>query len=123
MAYLGWELTDADRSRLLALFPPKYPDVVAHHVTERFGVPEDAPPPEPASFVVVGVTEVPGRLQTLVVSVNGATARSDGETYHVTWSLDRATGAKPMDSKKAIKSHGYSMVERTAFTAEPKTFT
>jgi hypothetical protein len=122
MAYLGWELNESDRNRLLALFPPKYPDVVAHHITGQFGVSEDTPPPEPATFVVVGITEDRGLLQTLVVSVNGNTTRPDGETYHVTWSLDRAAGAKPKDSKTAIKRLGYTVTERVPFQAEPKTF-
>ncbi|RYD66863.1 MAG: hypothetical protein EOP83_04035 [Verrucomicrobiaceae bacterium] len=123
MAYLGWELSEAERARLLTLFPPAYPDVVAHHVTKQFGVSEDTPAPDQARFAVVGVTDDGEKLQTLVVSVDGQTQRPDGETYHVTWSLDREAGAKPKDSKMAIKRLGYTVTDRVEFQAEPKTFT
>jgi hypothetical protein len=119
MAYTAWVLPEEERARLLTAFPPQFPDVVAHHVTAQFGVPEDAPPPDEARFCVVGVTTDGRQLQTLVVSVDGQTTRPDGETYHVTWSLDRELGAKPKDSKMAIKRLGYTVVDRVEFTATP----
>jgi hypothetical protein len=122
MAYTGWTLPEQERARLLELFPPKYPDVIAHHVTLQFGVPEDAAAPESNTFAVVGVTDDGRQLQTLVVSVGGHTTRPDGETFHVTWSLDRELGAKPKDSKRAIKRLGYSVVERVPFEATPTLF-
>jgi len=38
MAYIAYVLTDESREKLLAIFPPKFPDIIAHHVTEKFGV-------------------------------------------------------------------------------------
>lgn len=122
MAYTGWELTEAARSHLLALYPPRYADVVAHHVTHVFGVPEDATPPEPARIEVVGMADDGEKVQALVVSVNGSTLRPCGKTYHVTWSIDRAAGAKPADSNNAIVAHGYTPLPGLVVDAHPRTF-
>ena len=43
MRVAGWLLHLEDRDRLLALFPPAYPRVVAHHVTLKAGVRPDFP--------------------------------------------------------------------------------
>lgn len=122
MAYRAWKLSDAERMRLLDLFPPAYPDEVAHHVTESFGVPADAAPPEPATFSVVGVADDGVKLQALVVSVNGSTERADGQTFHVTWSLDREQGAKPVDSNTVIRRKGFTPVDPVPFQAQPGVF-
>lgn len=119
MAFTGWRLSEAERTRLLALFPPRYPDVVAHHVTERFGVPETALPPAAASLLVTHVADDGKGVQALVVAVNGQSKRADGRTYHVTWSLDRSSGAKPMHSNRVIEAGQFEPVEPVLFRAEP----
>ncbi len=48
-AYTAYVLTDASRDLLLSKFPPKFPDVIAHHITINIGVKKDAPIPEAAS--------------------------------------------------------------------------
>ena len=59
--YTGYLLSESSRNKLLSLFPPKYHDVVCHHITEKFGVPHDAQvPPQPESFVVIGYAENSG---------------------------------------------------------------
>ena len=35
--YVGWLVDPEDRAALLDRFPPRYPLVVAHHVTQKFG--------------------------------------------------------------------------------------
>ena len=45
MRFAGWLLHPEDRDRPLALFPPAYPRMVAHHVTLRAGVRPDHPLP------------------------------------------------------------------------------
>lgn len=98
MSYTGWLLPDHDRARLLRKFPPSYPMVIAHHVTLTMG--EVALPTE-TSAVVVGQADDDG-VQALVVQINGTMHRPDGETYHITWSLDPER--KPVDSLTAVKA-------------------
>ena len=53
----GWLLHPEDRYGLMAVFPPAYPKVVAHHVTLRAGVPQGFPlPPETEGFIVAWPT-------------------------------------------------------------------
>lgn len=103
MAYSGWKLNDADRERLLEEFPPRFPDVVAHHVTKNLKpfVPAEA------EVVVVGYACDDGGVEVLVVEVNGTSARPDGSTYHITWSLDRAAGRKPVHSNEVLQQLGW----------------
>jgi hypothetical protein len=111
--YTGWLIPEAVRVRLLGLFPATYPDLVAHHVTHSFGVPCDTPPPSETTGVVVGMADNGKGVQALVVQIGGTTLRTDGSTYHCTWSLDRAAGAKPVDSNRVIRDHGFMPVSPT----------
>ena len=121
--YIGWELPEGERSRLLALFPAVYPDVIAHHITQsRRGVTQDEPLPEETQAMVVGVANDGVRVQALVCAVGGTTTRPDGKTYHVTWSLDRAQGAKPVMSNDVIREKGWEAVPRIPFRIIPKLF-
>lgn len=106
--YNGWQLTPEARDALLAVFPPKYPDVVAHHVTHRFG---DGTLLAPGNVRVIGYVDDGVGLEALVVSVNGLIGRLDGGVYHITWSLNRAAGRKPVDSNEVIRKHGVWLVE------------
>lgn len=118
------------RARLLAEFPPRFPDVLAHHVTHRFGVSrEDGMPPEGAQLTVVGYAtdveahEGEGSLECLVVAVNGNVLRPDGKVYHVTWSLDRSKGRKPVDSNRVIHQFGFNRLSAAInISATPKFF-
>lgn len=104
---LGWRLPAEDRDRLMALCPPRYADVFAHHVTLRVRVsPRAALPPETEARVV-GRADDCGSLEALVVEIGGTTRRPDGSTYHITWSLDRAAGRTPVQSNDVIRSHGF----------------
>lgn len=107
-AYTAYVLTDASRTALLEKFPPKFPDVIAHHVTIDFGVPEDTAAPEAARIEAVGYA-ADESLEAIVVSVNGETKRPDGNVYHVTLSLDRSQKRKPADSKQLV-AKGYEAV-------------
>ncbi len=99
MAYVGWELEHKDRDALLGMVVPLYPDVIAHHVTLHMG--EGELPTETEGHVVGYVDDGEG-VQALVVSIGGTTARPDGGTYHITWSIDRGAGRKPVDSNKVL---------------------
>jgi hypothetical protein len=120
--YSGWELPEGERSRLLALFPAVYTDVIAHHITRVRGVTEDEPLPEQTQAVVVGVANDGARVQALVCEIGGTTKRPDGNTYHVTWSLDREQGAKPVMSNDVIREKGWEAVPRIPFRIVPKLF-
>lgn len=104
---VGWILDDADRARLLAAYPPRYPHVIAHHVT-AWGRAHDAPVPAPASIVLVGHADAGEGIECYVASVDGATARPDGSTYHVTWSLDPASDLSAKHSNDLLATRGWT---------------
>jgi hypothetical protein len=109
MPYSAYVLTDESRSRLLQAFPPKFPNVIAHHVTEYFGLPANSQPPKPATVRVFGYA-CDESLEALVVSVDGDTTRPDGKLYHITLSLDRLAGRRPVDSNTLLAQYGFSQV-------------
>jgi hypothetical protein len=102
----GLLLPDAERARLLQRFPPRYPDAVAHHVT----IPEGAKA-SPEGAEIVGVADDGAGVQALVVRLGGTTDRPDGSTWHVTWSLDRRAGRRPVESNDVIRARGWTPVE------------
>lgn len=117
---IGWNLDRADRSALLARFPPRYPDVDADHVTLRGHSRPDEPPPAGAPAEVVGRADDGRGLECLVVAIAGATDRPDGSTYHLTWSLDRAGGRKPVESNALLREHGWTkLAEPIPIRLEP----
>ncbi len=105
MRVVGWLLDEADRDRLLGVFPPAYPRVVAHHVTLKAGVPASFPLPGETEGAVLGIADDGAGVQALVVEIGGTTQRPDGSTYHVTWSL--GPGRKPVESNDVIRQHGW----------------
>jgi hypothetical protein len=115
-------LPDAERARLLALFPPAYADVVAHHVTCDFGVDLTHPLPSATFGHVVGVADDGERVQALVFAVAETLRRSDNRVFHCTWSLDRARKAKPVMSNTLIHSKGWLPVDWTKVALVPHRF-
>lgn len=104
---IGWTIDRADRERLLRRFAPRYPQVVADHVT--FGPADAAPPmPEHDRAHVVGRADDGEGVEALVVAVGGRVDRWDGSTFHVTWSL--AEGRKPVESNAVISEHGWEAI-------------
>lgn len=96
--YVGWKLPEAERARLLALIPPAYPNVVAHHITHKFGVDDTYPiPPMPTRCVITGVADNGDGVQCLIVEIGDTYDRPDGGRYHITWSL--------ADGRKAVESN------------------
>ena len=104
--YQAFLLTDSSREKILKLFPPKFSNVVAHHVTHAFNSPNELPE-NPKVVKVVGIAENDS-VQALVVSIDGTTKRPDGGTYHITLSL--GDGAKAKDSNSLIAKDGYKKV-------------
>ena len=101
--YTGYLLTEKSKTALMEMFPPLYPDVVAHHITETFGI-KDAPVPDkPDSVNVVGYIDNGKSVEGLLIEINGSTVRNSGNKYHITWSLDRKI-AEPVDTNKYTDS-------------------
>jgi len=103
--YTGYELTSSSRDKLKRLFPPKYPIFLGHHITEKFG--ETDPkniPKTPQTVEVVGYIDEKNGIEGFLVSIDKNTKRSDGNLYHITWSLDSSKGYKPAHTNKVIKN-------------------
>jgi hypothetical protein len=120
--YVGWALDDPERSRLLTYFRPVYPDIYAHHVTLAFGVSEDYPLPETTRGAIIGIADDRRAIQALVVEIGETIKRPDGNIFHLTWSLDRSMGARPMHSNDVIRSRGWDTVPRFSFRLRPAFF-
>jgi len=88
MGFNVYELAEVSKEALLKAFPPKYPTVVADHITQAFGVPAGTPIPEPTSVKVLGSADDGRGIQALIVEVNGERLRPEGKPYHISWSYD-----------------------------------
>ena len=110
MPVIGWKLDYSDRARLLKRFPPKWPDIVADHITLDAQAGERATLPGCVRGEIVGITSDSKGVQALVVAIEGDTARPDGSTYHITWSIDRKQGRRPVDSNQVIAEQGWEPV-------------
>jgi hypothetical protein len=108
--YTGWLLDPAEREALLARFPPRYPRVIAHHVTLKFGDGEAQPPGEAAGGII-GEADDGAGVQALVVAVDGSSSRPDGGVFHVTWSL--AEGREARESNDVIAARGWTTLDAT----------
>lgn len=106
----GWKLPARERDALLRRFPPRWPDVVADHVTlaSRRGGPR--PVPIATRGLIVGHADDGAGVEALVVEIDGTTDRPDGSTFHITWSLDRARGRKAVESNHVIAARGWEPV-------------
>lgn len=100
--YNGYKLTENGRATLLRNIIIMFPNVVAHHVTHQFGIYDKLPPD--ALMVEVIAVAYNDKVQAAVVKVNGTTTRPDGKTYHVTVSIDKAKGGKPVDSNEVVSN-------------------
>lgn len=111
--YEAFVLDEPSRQTLAKVFPPKYPEWIGHHITFEFGVQKGTEGKYGGSqpVKVVGYAEDNG-IEVLVVSVGGVTIRPDGKKYHITWSLDRSKGWKPVDSNKVIQDKGFKLLDR-----------
>ena len=100
--YTGYEIDQDSRSKLAQLYPPKYPNFMGHHITEAFGVKDGSVPEQPQQILVVGYINNGEDVEGFVVEIDGTTARPDGGTYHLTWSIDRSKGAKPVHTNNHV---------------------
>lgn len=115
--YSGWLVDEDEREALLARFPPRYPRVVAHHVTLKFGD-ATAEPPGQVFAEIVGEADDGKGVQALVLAVNGSPARPDGGTFHITWSL--AEGREARESNEVIATGWARSPAPIAVSLRPK---
>ena len=119
---LGWTLRADERRALLARFVPVYPDVIAHHVTLQFDAPTDAALPSARAGEIIGHVDDGVGLQALVLRIAGTSERPGGGIYHITWSLDRSAGRKPVDSNAVLERLGWQSLEPVPVTLVPARF-
>ena len=110
-------LDEQSRQKLIAKFPPKYPNFIGHHVTVDIG--KDISLPKQAVLKVTGYVDSGDGLEVLVVTVDGTTRRQDGGMYHITWSLD-PTKYKPKNSNDLVKSKEYTLIRSIPITTTPE---
>lgn len=90
MGFSSFILSEEQRAFLLEKFPPRYPRIVAHHVTEWFDCPPSAIMPQNKPVQIIGIADNDHGIQALIATVDSKTNReSDGHPYHITWSLDK----------------------------------
>jgi hypothetical protein len=106
---IGWKLDRAERDALLARFPPAHARAIADHVTLRAHVHTASLLPPVAMGAIVGRSLDGDGVEAMVVEVDGSTARPDGGTYHITWSL--AAGRKAVESNAVIAKQGWQPVD------------
>jgi hypothetical protein len=106
MGYVAFVLDEESRSRLLKTLTPEFPDVICHHITLEFGVNPLRLPViiEEMASPIVNIRGVArgDNVEALIVSINNNSIRSDGGFYHITHSLDRSKGAKPVHSNDVV---------------------
>lgn len=118
--FVGWALDGAEREALLQRFPPRYPNVVADHVTLKFGDRAAALPTAVAGEIVGEADDGLG-VQALVVRIGGTTERPDGSTYHITLSL--APGRQAKESNEVIARLGWrDLAEPVPVSLQPRTY-
>ncbi|WP_297693260.1 hypothetical protein [Phenylobacterium sp.] len=118
--FVGWALDRAQRDDLLRRLPPRYRDVVADHVTLKFGGGEGLLPTDTWGDIVGEADDGTG-VQAMVVAIRGTTDRPDGSTYHITWSL--APGRDAKESNEVIARLGWrSFSEPVRVRLEPKAY-
>jgi hypothetical protein len=103
---IGWKLDPEQRRELLQQFPPRYPNLVADHVTLRAKASGDAPLPEETHGEIVGRADDGSGVEALVVAIGGTTDRPDGSTYHITWSL--GDGRRAKESNDVLAARGWA---------------
>ena len=85
---IGWKLDRDQRRELLLMFPPRYRNAVADHVTLKGRASDDAPLPQETDGEILGRADDGRGVEAMVVAILGTTDRPGGGTYHITWSLE-----------------------------------
>lgn len=114
---IGWRLNESQRTTLLERYPPRYAKIVAHHVTLATEA-EDRNLPSHVRAEIVGQADDGAGVEAMVVTIDGHTARPDGSTFHITWSL--GDGRRSRESNDVLKERGWSAFDQPlAITLTP----
>lgn len=106
--YSAYVLTKDSRNLLINRIGVKHSDIVAHHVTYRFG--SNELPPEVSLVRVIGYA-INDYVEAVRVEIpDVGTTRPDGESFHITVSVNRENGGKPVHSNKLMRG-SVEMVE------------
>lgn len=117
MGYTAYVLDEESRQTLLRKVPPKFSDVIAHHVTESFNVTKMVDfHPGIINIQVIGYS-CNTKVEAVVVQVFNKTHNSSNMLYHITLSLDGSRGAKPFDSNKMLWETGWESIPNFTLTA------
>jgi hypothetical protein len=114
--YSAYVLSKKSRRELLTVFPPKFSEVRAHHITVKFGLSKSDQKPHSANIEVVGYAS-DDSLEAAVVAVNGRTGRSDGSIYHIT--LSHGPGRKASQSN-GLLANGWEPVAPISIDTKPE---
>lgn len=102
MGYSAYLIDDVERAMLKVLYPPKHDTFIGHHITEKFGIkPDDVVPNDPQNVNIIGYFSN-NLVEFFTVEINGNTDRKNGGKYHLTWSINKDKGAKPVDSNTYV---------------------
>lgn len=118
MGYVAYVLDEQSVNVLKEKFAPKYPDFIGHHITFRMGT--SIVPEQPKEIKVVGYVDDQVGLEAFIVQIDGVQERLDEGTYHITWSLDRVAGRKPVDSNTVIKQLQYTEIDHIQINGKPE---
>lgn len=121
MSYVGWEIPQEERDKLLSFFEPRHPDVIAHHITLRLCGSDPQILPSATQATVVGYLRA-DLVDCLVVEIDGTVIRPDNKIYHITMSVDREAGGKPSDSNTMLALYGYVPITPFVINVQPKHF-
>ena len=105
---IGWKLDSAEREALLDRFPPRYARPVADHVTLETDA-EHKPLPPGVRAEIVGRTDDGQGVEAMVAAIDKTTARPDGSTFHITWSL--GPGRRARESNDVLRERGWSALD------------
>lgn len=107
--YIAYNLTESSRAKLLSEFPPKFSKVVAHHITNMFGVDSSTPlPPIPKKVEVIGYA-CNEQIECVVVRVDNKERReSDSKLMHIT--LSHSDESKPVMSNDLLMDAEYTAI-------------
>ena len=109
MPYSAYVISSESRALIIKRHPALFPEQIAHHITHQF--PDQKRPPPVEEVKVVGYAkDISFGLECLVVSIDGNSERPSGGIYHITLSLDRSLGAKPVLSNRLLES-GWERLE------------
>lgn len=106
---IGWKLDRGQRAELLQQFPPRYPKIVADHVTLEVRAAQRAELPCETQGEIVGRADDGKGVEAMVVRIDGTTDRPDGSIYHITWSLEDVRKAR--ESNDVLRAQGWEEID------------